>query len=269
MIKAWLAHPLTRGMDIDDPRTTQLRKQIVREKSFLRQIYQEWYRAIAAALPAGEAPVMELGSGGGFLSNFIPGLITSEVFCCPSVSAVLNAHELPFGAGTLRGIVMTDVLHHLPQPRRFFAEAARCVHRGGMIVMYEPWVSPWSRLIYGKLHHEPFLPAAREWEIPPSGPLSGANSALPWIIFERDRDRFEQEFPEWIIREIKLGMPFRYLLSGGVSLRNLMPGITFGVSRWLEQRMQPWMKKWAMFAQVTLVRVDAQNKDDTIVGSSR
>ena len=51
MLKTWLAHPLTRGLDIDDPRTTHLRQQIIQEKSFLRQIYQEWYQAIVAALP--------------------------------------------------------------------------------------------------------------------------------------------------------------------------------------------------------------------------
>jgi hypothetical protein len=37
MLKAWLAHPLTKGLDIDDPRTTHLRLQIIQEKSFLRQ----------------------------------------------------------------------------------------------------------------------------------------------------------------------------------------------------------------------------------------
>jgi hypothetical protein len=62
MIKGNLAHPLTRGMDIDDPRTTQLRKEIIRSKPFLRSIYQEWYRDIVAALPSGNDPVLELGS---------------------------------------------------------------------------------------------------------------------------------------------------------------------------------------------------------------
>ena len=71
MLKTWLAHPLTRGLDIDDPRTTHLRQQIIQEKSFLRQIYQEWYRAIVAALPPGHGAVLELGAGGGFMSDFV------------------------------------------------------------------------------------------------------------------------------------------------------------------------------------------------------
>ena len=30
--------------------------------------------------------------------------------------------------------------------------------------MIEPWVTPWSSLIYKKLHHEPFQPRAEGWK---------------------------------------------------------------------------------------------------------
>ena len=94
MLKAWLAHPLTKGLDIDDPRTTHLRLQIIQEKSFLRQIYQEWYQSLALVLPPGEGAVLELGAGAGFMKDFIPELITSEVFYCPNIRAVLDASRL-------------------------------------------------------------------------------------------------------------------------------------------------------------------------------
>ena len=87
MLKTWLAHPLTRDLDIDDPRTTHLRRQIIQEKSFLRQIYQEWYQAIVAALPDGQGAVLELGAGAGFMRDFVPNLITSELFYCPNIKA--------------------------------------------------------------------------------------------------------------------------------------------------------------------------------------
>ena len=256
MLKALLAHPLTRGLDIDDPRTTHLRLQIIQQKSFLRQIYEEWYRAIAATLPPGEGAVLELGAGGGFMSDFVPDLIASELFYCPNIRAVLDGLRLPFVAKTLRGIVMTDVLHHLPQPRLFFAEATRCVRPGGVVVMIEPWVTPWSRFVYTRLHHEPFEPEALSWELPNSGPLSGANDALPWIIFARDRQKFEQEFPHWRIELIKPIMPFRYLLSGGVSLRTLVPGWSFRLWREVENALSRWSNQLAMFAQIVLRRWD-------------
>ncbi|MGH7846106.1 MAG: class I SAM-dependent methyltransferase [Candidatus Binatia bacterium] len=256
MLKTWLAHPLTRGLDIDDPRTTHLRRQIIQQKTFLRQIYEEWYRAIVAVLPPGRGAVLELGAGGGFMRDFVPDLITSEFFYCSNIRAVLDGLRLPFGAESLRGIVMTNVLHHLPQPRLFFAEAARCVRSGGVVAMIEPWVTPWSRFVYTRLHHEPFQPGIPSWEFPMSGPLSGANDALPWIIFARDRLKFEQEFPCWQIELIRPIMPFRYLVSGGVSLRSLTPAWSFGLWRQAENSLNRWSKLLAMFAQIVLRRLD-------------
>ena len=256
MLKGWLAHPLTRDLNIDDPRTTHLRLQIIQEKRFLRRIYQEWYRAIVTALPPSGGAVLELGAGGGFMSDFIPELITSELFYCPKIRAVLDAARLPFVGNSLRGIVMINVLHHLPQPRLFFSEATRCVRSGGVVAMIEPWVTAWSRFVYTRLHHEPFLLEAPSWELPNSGPLSGANDALPWIIFGRDRLKFEREFPQWQIESIKPMMPFRYLLSGGVSLRAFAPDWSFGLWRQIENALGPLSKQLAMFALIVLRRFD-------------
>ncbi|MFY9824599.1 MAG: methyltransferase domain-containing protein [Thermoanaerobaculia bacterium] len=249
----WLAHPLTSGLDVDDPRTTHLRRQILTEKPFLRRIYEEWYESLAASLPAGEGRVLELGTGAGFLADHVPGLLRSEVFFNPGSDLALDGLALPFAAGALRGIVMTNVLHHLPRPLCFFAEAARAVRPGGVVAMVEPWVTGWSRLIYTRLHHEPFLPAG-DWEIPAGGPLSGANGALPWILFERDRERFEREAPAWRVRSVEPIMPLRYLVSGGISLRSLAPAASYPLWRGLERALSPWSHRLAMFAHVVLER---------------
>jgi SAM-dependent methyltransferase len=250
----WLEHPLTRGLDVDDPRTTRLRRRILAEKRFLRRIYEEWYRALAASLPAGSGPVLELGSGAGFLADFVPRLVRSEVFRAPGIDLVLDGLALPFQAGALRGIAMTNVLHHLPRPLRFFAEAARAVRPGGVVTMIEPWVTPWSRWVYTRLHHEPFLPEACDWEPPAGGPLSGANGALPWILFQRDRARFDREAPDWRVRSIAPMMPFRYLVSGGISLRALAPAFTFPLWEGFERALSPLAGRLAMFAHVVLER---------------
>ncbi len=257
MLTRLLEHPLTRGLDVDDPRTTHLRRRILAEKRFLRRIYEEWYGAIAASLPPGAGPVLELGSGAGFLADFVPGLARSEVFYTPGIDAVLDGLALPFRDRSLRGIAMTNVLHHLPRPLRFFAEAARAVRPGGVVTMIEPWVTPWSRWVYTRLHHEPFLPEAREWEVPAGGPLSGANGALPWILFQRDRERFEREAPGWRVRSIEPIMPFRYLVSGGVSLRGLAPAASYPLWRGFERALSPVAGRLAMFAHVVLERRNA------------
>jgi SAM-dependent methyltransferase len=256
MLKTWLAHPLTQGLKIDDSVTTQLRRQIIREKGFLRRVYEEWYTAINSSLPLEKRSVIEIGSGAGFLTDIIPDVINSEVFFCSNVNVVMDGCHMPFADRTINGIVMTDVFHHLPQPRDFLREATRCIRRGGVLVMIEPWVTSWSRFVYSKLHHEPFLPDAEGWSFFSDGPLSGANGALPWIIFERDRKQFEAEFPQWSIRTIKLMMPFRYIVSGGVSLRSLQPEWSYGVWRILEYALRPFMPWLAMFALIVVDKVN-------------
>ena len=91
MLRSWLAHPLTRGLDLDDPGTTALRRRIVREKRFLRKLYLEWYGLLADALPAGEGAVVELGSGAGFLDEAVPGLIGTDILAVPGIDAVADA----------------------------------------------------------------------------------------------------------------------------------------------------------------------------------
>ncbi|MFZ4795769.1 MAG: class I SAM-dependent methyltransferase, partial [Blastocatellia bacterium] len=136
-LKKWLEHPLTRGLALDDPQTTARRLEVIRAKPFLTRLYAEWYRRLAAYFPPG-ARILEIGSGAGFLREFIPGLITSEVFEVPGVDRVIDAQAIDLGDATLDGIVMTDVFHHLPDCARFFVEATRVIRPGGWIVMVEP-----------------------------------------------------------------------------------------------------------------------------------
>lgn len=251
----WWAHPLTAGLVPDDPRATQLRREIIRGKPFLKRIYQDWYARLAAALPPGDGPVLEIGSGAGFCAESIRGLIASEIFFLPGIDVVLDAQRLPVRDQVLRGIVMTDVFHHIPRPGDFLREAARTVRKGGVVAMIEPWRSIWSEFVYRRFHPEPFEPGAVDWELPPGGPLTGANGAMPWIVFERDRRRFEAEHTEWHIRAIQPGMPLRYLLSGGVSLRALMPGWMYSFWGVVEAGLHPLSRHLAMFAWIVLERV--------------
>jgi SAM-dependent methyltransferase len=259
-----LGYPLTRDLDVDDPRTTLLRREVIQKKRFLNRIYQEWYARLAANMQP-DSRFLELGSGAGFFRKFAPNLITSELFPTPGVDRIVDARQLPFSKDELDGIVMTDVLHHIPEITGFFREASRCVRAGGQILMIEPWKTPWSSWVYRRLHSEPFQPAG-DWTIPSTGPLSGANGALPWILFERDREQFRQEFPEWRVESIELLMPFSYLLSGGVSLRALAPGWIYRPVRWIESRLD--QKRWAMFAFIKLKKITAQQIDGAADGNA-
>src|SRR5262249_20245914 len=99
----------------------------------------------------------------------------------PASSWTGHVYSLP--TTVCAGIVMTNVLHHLSRPRLCLPEATRwCTNRwcGAMI---KPWFTQWSPFVYTQFHHEPYDPDISTGELPSSGLLSGANDALPWIIF--------------------------------------------------------------------------------------
>ncbi|NIP52468.1 MAG: methyltransferase domain-containing protein, partial [Aliifodinibius sp.] len=198
--------------NLDDPSITNQRREIIFQKAFLKKIYLDWYRYQLKNLPKGR--ILEVGSGAGFLKDLAPHVITSDILACEGLDLIMDAHQLPFEESTLDGIVLTNVLHHLKNSREFFKEASRCVRNNGMIIMNEPWSTWWSQIIYKLFHHEPFNTESKSWSFPSSGPLSGANGALPWIIFKRDINTFRKEFPEWKIQAIVPHMPFSYLISG-------------------------------------------------------
>ncbi|UYN89665.1 MAG: methyltransferase domain-containing protein [Anaerolineales bacterium] len=254
-LKGWLAHPLTRGRNIDSPETTALRRQIIDSKPFLKRIYEDWYSKVAEAVHniSTTLPLLELGSGAGFLAEKVPKLITSEIFFLEGMKIILDAQCLPFAAGSLNGIVMTNVLHHIPEPALLFREGERCIVPRGKIIMIEPWLTSWSRFVYKNLHHEPVDEANTSWKIDGEGPLSAANTALPWILFARDRKEFIRRFPSLQIKEVTPFMPFRYLLSGGISLRNIFPGWSHGFFRLIEFLLSPLRNQLGMFAKIVLI----------------
>lgn len=229
-----LGEVLRASAHLDDPRTTVQRRGKLSVDGYLRRLYQHWYRLIIDALPAVPGDVLELGSGGGFLAELIPDLRTSDVMALPGVEMQVDARSIPFPDNSLRAIVGTNVLHHVPQIERFLSEAERTLVAGGRLVFVEPWPTPLSRLVYRHLHHEPF-DETRDWSIPPGGPLTAANGALPWIVLQRDRTRFLREFPSLRVLGRSTLMPVSYLASGGVERQWPLPGWMFGLLRTIER----------------------------------
>ena len=252
MFKKLFDNPQIKNLGIDSPQRAEVTKSIIQNKAFLKKIYLEWYHEIYARISTINGPILEIGTGGGFLKEIIPQIITSEVFYSSNINLVLNAINLPFKNNSIKSIILIDVFHHISQTNFFLKEVCRCLCPGGQIIMIEPWYTPWSNLIFSKLHHEPFNPKARDWSFSTTGPLSGANGALPWIVFQRDKTLFEKQFPDLFIKDIKLSMPLRYLLSGGISKRSLMPGWSFSFWCMLENIFSFAINQTAMFALINL-----------------
>jgi SAM-dependent methyltransferase len=219
----------------------------------LEKLYTDFYEIFKRTVGADCRKMIELGSGGGFIKEIIPSVITSDIIKVPSVDMVFSAEQMPFENESVNAFFMIDVLHHIKNPRIFFAEAQRCLKKGGKIVMVEPANTLWGRFIYKNFHHETFDTSAK-WETDKTGPLSDANGALAWIIFQRDRKIFEAEFKNLKVVNISFHTPFRYLLSGGLSFRQLVPSFMYGFVKFLEICLSPFNKWLGMFETVILER---------------
>ncbi len=245
--------------DLDDPATTLLHAEIIQKKPFLRKLYVDFYKQLEKVVSNPEEKVLvELGSGAGFIKEVISNAITSDILELPNVDKVFSALEMPFEKASVDAFFMFDVLHHITDPRAFFRGALRCLKIGGRIVMIEPANTLWSRFIYKNFHHELFDSQAK-WEpdsLQETGPLSHGNGALPWIIFSRDRRIFENEFPSLRIVRMRNHTPLRYLLSGGLTLRQLVPSFTYPAVKAIEYALSPVNNLLGMFQTIELEKVD-------------
>jgi SAM-dependent methyltransferase len=229
-------------------------RTIIRRKRFLSRIYKEWYEYFKRNIPDVEGSILELGSGGGFCKEIIPDLIASDCIILPWLDAALDGCQLPFKNKSLCAIICIDVIHHMSDPAAFFREAERCLVKGGAILLVEPWVSAWSSFIYSRFHHEPFDPGAVSWKSAVTGPLEGANGALAWIMFERDRNLFLKLFGGLSLDFVKPGMPFRYLFSGGMGKRWSAPALLYPLISLVEKIISPICRYTAMFASIRIIR---------------
>jgi len=239
-----LQYPELRGVPVDSPEMTLLRRELLDRNACARFSFERWYREIGGiVLTAPDGLRVELGSGGGFLDQFIGSLIKTDVVDFPFIDKVCDAERLPFQDSSLGALVMVNVLHHVPDIEAFLREAVRVLVPGGVVAMVEPYVSGFSRLIYRYVHHEPFDPGVMDWRSPQSGRLSGGNAALPWIVFVRDRAKFARDYPALRIEVLRPHTPFSHLLSGGVTTRPLAPLGAIRSMAWVEDRL-PWAMPW-------------------------
>jgi SAM-dependent methyltransferase len=202
-------------------------RQAWQQNPALRALYTRWYQEISARLPAREfGRWVELGSGPGFARDVIPGLELSDIVRAPWHDLEIDAEALPFADGELGALVLFDVLHHLPRPARFFAEAVRVLRPGGgRLVWCEPYVSPLSFPIYRFFHEERCdLSVDPLGDVAHSGddPFDG-NQAIPSLLLGRYRADLERRFPALRVAEVRRLAGPSYPASGGFSRGPLLP----------------------------------------------
>jgi GDP-L-fucose synthase len=256
-IKRLLIHPQLLNKSLDDPETTMIHRQMIQSKKLLKHVYRMHYAAfVRQEKLLGDMPgiTLEIGSGGGFFKEVVPHAITSDTYPFPGVDRTENASHLSFKDGELRSIYCTGVLHHIGDARKFFHEASRCLRPGGILGLMEPHMSSFGQFFFQTLHHEANDMHMRKWDFPQLGYLKDANTALPYLIFDRDRAIFDKEFPEFEMIDRTYHTFLLYLATGGVSGRFSAPALAFYPLYALEKLLSPLMRRYLGTMQTIILR---------------
>jgi len=232
-------------VNLDDPSRGRELEQLIQKKPALRKLYLETYARYAACLrrcPA-DGLAVELGSGASFVKQVLPEVITTDVIAYPHVDRVVDGTRMPFADGSVRALFLLNVLHHIPDVGAFLRESERVLMPGGRVLIVDQYPGWIGGPVLRHLHHEPFDAKAVEWRFPSQGPLSDANGALCWIVFERDRERFLAEHAGLQLAAFARHTPLRYWLAGGLKSWSLLPGPLFPLATWLDRALlaiSPW-----------------------------
>jgi SAM-dependent methyltransferase len=241
--------------ELDDPRRYDEIRSRIRGKYALESLYRETYAAYAECLSRcpGDGAIIEIGSGAGFAPEVIPGLIATDILPYAGLDVILDARRLPFATATLRAIFMFNVFHHLPDAGAFLAEAERVLRPGGRMLIVDQHPGAIGDPILRWLHSEPYRPDAG-WTFESTGPLSGANGALCWIVFQRDRALLAERYPALALERYRPHTPLRYWMAGGLKWWTLLPKPLFAAASAVDRTLARRWPDLGCFVDVELVR---------------
>lgn len=257
-LRGWLLDPDVAAAEVDSLDRAVANRSVLIRKPLVGKLFQRFYQQCRDAdrryFASARGPQLEIGSGSSRFGETFSEVTTSDVQVLPWIDIVLDAQQMPFPDGSLRAIYGINVFHHLPEPRRFLREMVRVLAPGGGVVLIEPYHGPFARFLFRRLHSsEGFEPDVKTWESSDSRPMSGANQALSYVVFTRDRATFLSEFPELELVKDYPHTHVWYLASGGVNFRQLVPDSFVGVLSAAERLLSPF-DKWIALEHTIVLR---------------
>lgn len=256
-VRQWLAEPMLRDVDIDGAERIPTHRRILGSKPMLKGVLDETYRLLMRLDQrhfAGDGKRIEIGAGVSGFKALFPEIVTTDVVAAPHLDMVLDAEHMQLADGSVRAIFGMHCFHHLGDPDQFFRELHRVLQPGGGCVLIEPYHGPVAaRFFRVMFDSETFDKTQRDWRSD-TGVMANANQALSWIVFRRDRTRFLANHPELeIVAEHWLGNYVRYLLSGGLNFRQLMPSFTIPLWQGVEWLLWP-IGRWTALHHYIVLR---------------
>lgn len=257
-LRSSLLDPRMVNVDLDGPERIEVHRTILTQKKMMQGVFQEFYETCLSANKRhfrGEGRLVELGAGVSFFKEVCPELFVTDIVPGKGIEKVLDAQKMDIEPQSVRAFFGMNCFHHFDAPDKFFTEVRRVLIPGGGVVLIEPFYGPVAARFYQNLHEiEHFNPSQTAWETPAiSGAATNANQALSYIVFVRDRALFEKRYPDLEIVELRpLRNYLRYLCSGGLNFRQLLPNFTIPLIKAAEWLAAPLARLLALHYVIVL-----------------
>lgn len=183
-----------------------------------------------------EGVAIEIGSGVLPLRTFRSNIFSSDIAETKLVDLRLDALNIPLANSSSDAIIAQNAFHHLELPMQFLEECIRVLKPGGAVLLIEPSYSLLARIIYPALFSsEGYAPDISGDDVSYNDPRY-PNQALSFLYFKKYRADVCKRFPEISQIEIfPLSSGIRYLLSGGLNFRPLVPNSILKLLRLWDQ----------------------------------
>jgi SAM-dependent methyltransferase len=221
-------------------------RDILSKKKIMKEIFREFYdriRNLDLKYFSGVGARIEIGAGVSFMRETYPDVQVTDIKSAPHLDCVMDALDTKLPERSVRAIYGINCFHHFPNVRKFFGEMDRVLIPGGGVILIEPYFGPFASLIYKNLSAtEIFDKSQPTWDSPSKdqGVMTGANQALSFLVFVRDRALFERLFPQFEVVEMRTFKNYlRYLLSGGLNFQQLIPNCVVPYVKFLEFILRP------------------------------
>ncbi len=253
-----LREPSIENINVDGEDRFVSHSNMLARKPLLREVFNEFhhlFHRLDEKYFSASGGKIELGAGVAPIRESYPDVLATDVILSPWLDQVIDAEDMDLDDGSVRAIYGQNCFHHFPHPDRFFSELDRVLAPGGGAILLEPYYGFFATFMYKRLFKtEGFDKESPSWETPMAGPMSGANQALSYIVFVRDKVRFEDKHPALeIVHQELCGNHFKYLFSGGLNFKQLIPGWMGLVVDFIQVVFSP-LNRWTSLHHVIVIR---------------
>lgn len=263
-ISRLLGDPRLRNVDFDSDELLQLHREILLEKRMMREVFTEFYEEclrLDRDRFTGQGERVEIGAGVSFFKKLHPEIISTDIKKSELLDMVVDALNMPFNDESVRAFYGINCFHHFPDPNRFFQELQRTLTPGGGCVLIEPYYGFVAQRVFRQLFAtESFDVTQTEWKNEANKVMSGANQALSYIVFVRDQEKWLARHPGLeLVGHCPMNNYLRYLLSGGLNFRPLLPGFSAPFIKLAEWMLTPWNRFLALHHMIVIKKRNSRS----------